>query len=158
MKKRQTGSPLFPVKGLKEPTRIPGPSEDSIQKNVIVWWRTQYPRFVYLLFHIPNGGKRDKITASIFKGLGVVPGVADLFLAIPNPDHHGFFIELKRKGNVQSEYQINFMKWVRSMGYKYEVIDTVEDAIQAVQTYLKPTHYFKPGWADGKVIHTDVNK
>lgn len=129
----------------KKRVRI-GMSEDQLQKNCVKWFRMQYQRFVFLLFHIPNGGKRDKIEAAIFKGMGVVAGVADLFLSIPNDTYHGCYFELKVGNNEQTQNQIMFMKWVTSMKYQYIVIRTIDEFIEAVDTYMSATPWYKPTW------------
>ena len=55
-------------------------AEDAIQRNVVRWLSTLdvQRRLAAVWFHVPNGGGRSPIEASIFKGLGVKAGVADL--------------------------------------------------------------------------------
>ena len=57
-------------------------SESQLQSECVRWFRYQYPEFKNVLFAIPNGGKRNISTAKRLKSEGVVPGVADLFLAV----------------------------------------------------------------------------
>ena len=47
------------------------------------------------MFHIPNGGSRNKLEASNLKKQGVKAGVPDLFLPVGRGSYHGLFIELK---------------------------------------------------------------
>lgn len=54
-----------------------------------------------LLFAIPNGGKRDKITASNLKREGVKAGIPDVMLPVARAGWHGLFIELKRPKNKE---------------------------------------------------------
>lgn len=90
-----------------------------------------------LLFHIPNGGLRNKIVASKLKREGVIAGVADLFLCIPTRKSHGLFIEMKRvKGGRQSESQKNFETSVVSMGYAYTLCHGFIDAKENIVKYL----------------------
>ena len=58
-----------------------------------------YPEVV-LLFHIPNGGRRDTAEAANLKKQGVKPGVPDLFLPVARGGYHGLFIEMKRRDGV----------------------------------------------------------
>ena len=59
-----------------------------------------------MLFHIPNGGNRNIITAKKLKAEGVKKGVPDLCLPIPRGEHHGLFVELKKqKGGTTSPEQ-----------------------------------------------------
>jgi hypothetical protein len=53
-------------------------SEDRIQQECYRWFHNTYPELRGLLFHVPNGGKRDGREAKKLKTMGVVPGVADL--------------------------------------------------------------------------------
>ena len=46
-------------------------------------------------FHVPNGGWRSPIEASVFKGLGVKPGVPDLVL-IGNGKPYGLELKTER--------------------------------------------------------------
>jgi hypothetical protein len=54
----------------------------------------------WMWLHVPNGGKRDIITASLFKKMGVKPGVFDFVLVAPSATAH--FLELKREGESLS--------------------------------------------------------
>ena len=56
-----------------------------------------------LLFAIPNGGKRDKVTAIQLQAEGVRPGVPDGVACRP-PGWHGLFIELKGIKNKTTGY------------------------------------------------------
>ena len=76
-----------------KPRKKPGHPESELQRACVRWFRMQYPQ--HLLFHIPNGGKRNAREAAIFKAEGVVAGIPDLFLAEARHGHHGLFIEMK---------------------------------------------------------------
>ena len=53
-------------------------SEHAEQAGFVTWFRTKYPGT--LIFAIPNGGKRDIVTAKKLQMEGVTPGVPDLFI------------------------------------------------------------------------------
>lgn len=135
--------------------------ENRVQKNCIRWFDIQYPKLTRLLFHIPNGGSRNKITNSQgkkfsleaieFKRMGVRRGTADLFLSIPNEKYFGFYIEMKREGEQQSYDQREFEKEVTSLGYRYEVLDDIDKFCIAVQNYLSTTPFHKPTWRQPKL-------
>ena len=73
------------------------PPESEEQKALFDWWqRTPYARH-FVMYHIPNGGRRDKITGARLKAEGVVAGVPDVFLASPRQGFHGLYIEMKRQ-------------------------------------------------------------
>lgn len=76
----------------------------------------------YFVFAVPNGGSRNVLEAKNLKMQGVMAGVSDLILLMPNKP---VFIELKApngKGR-QSPMQREFEDIVRSMGYDYYIWD-----------------------------------
>lgn len=111
--------------------------EHILQSNCVRYFWLQYPAYRYLLFAIPNGGFRNKATASRLRHEGVVAGVADLFLSLPNRDFHGLYIEMKTAKGRQQESQKLFQKAVEKHGYKYIICRSVEDFINSVSNYLQ---------------------
>lgn len=81
-------------------------TEARIQSECYTWFWNNFPQYRRLLFHIPNGGKRTKIEASRLKAMGVLPGVPDLFLALPSGGYHGMFIEVKKPGEIPNEEKV----------------------------------------------------
>ena len=110
--------------------------ESRMQVQCVKWFRLQYRQMGDLLIHVPNGGSRDLRTAQRLKAEGVVPGVSDLVLFIPNLTHHGLFIELKIKPNKQSEHQKKWQLMVEAMNYKYVLVYSFEDFILQIQDYF----------------------
>jgi len=57
-------------------------------------------------FHVPNGGHRGKVEASILKSMGVRAGVSDFIFV-----HAGriFALELKAEGGRATEAQMQFL-------------------------------------------------
>ena len=116
--------------------------ESKIQQSFIRWFSLQYSKLDKLLFAIPNGGKRSKITASIMKSEGQKRGVADLFLSIPrnapldNWKKHGLYIETKTDIGKQSKEQKEFQKAVESQGYQYTICRSIEEFIKTINDYL----------------------
>lgn len=94
-----------------------------------------------MIFAIPNGGARDKVTAGKLKAEGVRAGVPDLFLACaggPNGQQHGLFIELKIKPNRPRTNQMDWMQRLRKRGYACEVCyDSVQAVMDAIAEYLE---------------------
>ncbi len=79
--------------------------EDQHQHALFTWARTHRIRGpgiidpAYLadyLIAIPNGGYRKGLEAARLIGLGVKPGVSDVFLALPTHGYHGLWIEMKK--------------------------------------------------------------
>lgn len=114
--------------------------EHAEQVNLIKWWALQCKRFSipeYLLFAIPNGGKRDVVSAKLLKDEGVRAGVPDLFLAVPKGQYHGLFIEMKKqRGGVVSESQKACMDMLSTNGYCVTVCHGFIEAKQKIESYL----------------------
>ena len=52
-------------------------SEDKLAVECYTWFHNYRPKLRGLVFHIPNGGSRNKIEAAKLKMMGVTPGVPD---------------------------------------------------------------------------------
>lgn len=73
------------------------------------------------VFHIPNGGKRGKIEAAIFKGMGVVAGVPDL--CVVRPFGSVSWIEMKAGPSEKpSPSQIAVHGRLKQLGHQVEVV------------------------------------
>lgn len=94
----------------------------------------KYSQFA-LVFAIPNGGIRNKITAKNLKLAGVKSGVPDIFIPLPNKLYHGLFIEMKKKGNYLTEKQKFFMEELQKLNYNCVVCYSCNDAIEALSEY-----------------------
>ncbi len=119
--------------------------ESNLQKACVAWFRMAYPKYRLLLFAIPNGGTRSKIEAANLKAEGVVPGVADMFLAVyvdhENVGHkyqgiHGLFIEFKFGKNKQTGMQKKFESEVKNQWYWYSLIYDFDSFQKLIQEYL----------------------
>ena len=110
--------------------------EHQTQCACVRWFRYQYPNLAMLLYAIPNGGARDRVTGAKLKAEGVVAGVADLFLSIPNLQYHGLYIEMKTAKGVQSQSQKIFQQRVEAMGYRYAVVRSFDQFLAEIREYL----------------------
>ena len=97
-------------------------TESQSQIAMVKWFRLQYPKLSPLLFHVPNGRYRSKTTARMLKAEGVVAGVSDLILLIPNSDYHGLLIEVKSETGRQTPLQKMWGSLASSRGYRYEEV------------------------------------
>ena len=111
--------------------------ESRIQISCVQWFRLQYPSYSKLLFHVPNGGQRNKITAAILKREGVVAGVADLILLVPNESHHGLCVEMKTPKGRQTDNQKEWEALVLDQGYVYRIARNLHDFMDIVHEYLR---------------------
>ena len=113
--------------------------EHRIQAACVRWFRLKYPHLAARLFAVPNGGRRDGITGARLKEEGVLAGVADLILLVPNADYHALLIEMKTPKGRQSDSQ---RAWQRAVAgnddYLYVVCRSLEEFIREVEEYI---HY-----------------
>lgn len=117
--------------------RKPSDNEHRLQAACVRWYRLQYPKMKHNLFAVPNGGKRDAVTASKLKEEGQLAGVADLILLKSNRFYGALLIEMKTKTGRQSELQKEWQQKIINDGYKYVVVRSIEDFKRVVDQYLK---------------------
>ena len=105
-------------------------SESMEQILFVNWMRKTHKE--HRIFHIPNGGQRNKSEAGRLKNEGVSSGVPDLF--IPSLR---MFIEMKdvEKGVVSKE-QEEWLKYLASVGYSIAVCHGCEEAKDAVKAVI----------------------
>lgn len=89
------------------------------------------------VFHIPNGGSRNKIEAARLKMQGVRPGVPDLFVPVARGKYHGLFIEMKRKkGYHVAPAQQAWIERLNANGYMAYVCPGADSAIELIRQYM----------------------
>lgn len=113
-------------------------SEDTEQINVVSWanWNVnRYPELRWL-FHVPNGGSRNKQEAVKFKQMGVKAGVSDLCLPYPKGIYCGLFIEMKYGNNRQQDTQKEFLADMAAAGHFVATCYSAEEAIKVIEEYL----------------------
>lgn len=115
--------------------------EDTEQMGVIDWAEWNAGRFpeLKLLFHIPNGGKRDVKEAARFKAMGVKAGVPDLCLPVPMNGFAGLYIEMKYGKNKPTDKQKEWIKELKEQGYKVTVCYSGVEATRELENYLQGT-------------------
>ena len=115
--------------------------EDTEQIGVIEWANWNIGRFpeLKLLFHVPNGGKRNAAEAARFKAMGVKSGVPDLCLPVPMNGFAGLYIEMKYGRNKTTDAQDEWIEALRRQGYKVIVCYGGEAATKELESYLQGT-------------------
>lgn len=81
--------------------------ESGHQEALFSWaaYRTEIMPELQYMYHVPNGGKRDKATAAVLKRQGVKAGVPDIMLPAARAGYHGLYIELKAGENTTTKKQ-----------------------------------------------------
>lgn len=110
------------------------PSESAIQKAVFKWVRMRKD-LEDLVFKIPNEGKRTASYGRRMREEGMLAGVFDIFVSIPNHGFHGMWLELKSKQGKLSLMQHRFKRKQESMGYFCVVCYDVDEAIENLVWY-----------------------
>lgn len=103
----------------------------------------------FYVFAVPNGGSRNALEAVNLKRQGVLAGVADLVILLP--DGKAVFAELKAPDGTgrQSPAQREFEENVRGLGFEYLLWKgwpQVEDFINGLKKEVDD--YFKTGGTD----------
>jgi len=106
--------------------------ESSLQTSCVKWFRYQYPHLV--IYAVPNGGSRNVREAQRLKSEGVLAGVADLTILLPQGK--SLYIEMKVKGNRQTPNQKKFQQKAEALGHKYYVCYSFEDFEKVVKQEL----------------------
>jgi hypothetical protein len=95
--------------------------ENKIQNEIVLWWNENKPTQRKMLFAV-NNNSHNAIKGAMMKSLGVVNGVSDLILVLPNKV---LFIEIKTATGKQSPHQIEFQKQIESNGFEYHIIKSL---------------------------------
>ena len=89
------------------------------------------PGTVY--FHVPNGEHRNKRVASKLKAMGVIPGVADLIIAVPERPVGA--LELKSGRNTQTKAQGAFQQVWQAAGGRYVVARGIDETLAVLMDW-----------------------
>ena len=115
-------------------------SEATEQETVIQWcgWQQASHPELKLIYHIPNGGSRNKAEAGRLRAEGVKAGVPDLCLPVPRGGYHGLYIELKRqRGGRASDNQVEWLDALSKQGYQVALCRGWETAAEMILKYLQ---------------------
>ncbi len=111
--------------------------EDDIQRAQVKYLESRRDKVRDVMFcAVPNGGKRGKVEAARFVGLGVVPGAPDLILWKKN---RCIGVENKVKGNYPTDAQKAFGEAMQALGHEYHVITATDptDAVNQLHDLLE---------------------
>ena len=119
--------------------KLPQRKESLEQIYLFQWAAYNAERFpeLALMFHVPNGGKRNAREAASLKRQGVKSGVPDLVLPIPRGIYHGAYIEMKINNNKTTENQKIWIKQLKEQGYFVAVCYGWQEASEVIEDYMK---------------------
>ena len=93
----------------------------------------------FMFFSVPNENlmsNADRKAAAIrmnkLKGMGLVPGAADLVIVHRGVAH---FCEVKTPTGKQSVNQSNFMRWANACGSPYIIVRSTSDVVRALKAW-----------------------
>jgi hypothetical protein len=122
-------------------------TEHAEQRAFFGWLNVMQHKGVHpmarIAFAVPNGGKRDPITAARLKAEGVKAGVPDICYPLPvtwrlGPGKwHGLFIEMKKDGGSRSEVQDQWAIDLRACGFCVATCWGWRAAVQCFEDYAK---------------------
>jgi len=98
-------------------------TEEALQAACYMWAHNSIPEIRGLLCYNLNNSKNAR-QAAINKGLGLQPGRADMVLYWKGK---AVMIEMKLPGKGQQPVQRNWEALVRSHGFEYYIIKSLED-------------------------------
>lgn len=114
-------------------------SEEIEQANLFRWaeWaESTYPE-LKLMYHVPNEGKRSKITGARLKRVGLKAGVPDVVLPVAHGGYIGLYIEMKYGKNKPTENQKVWLDALKREGHLTAVCYDWEQAKDIIEKYLK---------------------
>lgn len=111
--------------------------ESNLQMSCVRWFRLQYPEMAGLLFAVPNGSKRGKVTAAILKAEGALAGVSDLLFLMPAGTCPYLCIEMKTPTGRQSPAQKEFQHNVEAVGARYALVRSFDEFVSLIRNYVK---------------------
>ena len=109
-------------------------SEKLIHKAIMQWVRLN-PDISPYVMHIPNEGPRTSRYGAELKAMGLMPGAADLFIALPRSGYHGAWIELKTTIGKLTPAQSDFLERMKTENYYTAVVRDIDFGIALIKTY-----------------------
>lgn len=124
----------------KPPRKRIGP-EASLQVTVVEHLRL-YGVHDLIFNHACNEGVRTPAQGLFLKRMGMLPGIADLYIGVPGAPPS--WLELKALNGKQSDEQIAFEELCLRNGSRYAVADNIKDALRILHGWgaLRPDHSY----------------
>lgn len=92
-----------------------------------------------LMYAVPNGGKRDPVTAAKLKQEGVKPGVPDVCLPVPRGGWAALYLEMKAPNGRLSPDQQHWLLELAAAGNRATPCYGWQQARELIREYLLET-------------------
>ena len=128
-----------PRKATGQPKKKRVDRESPEQRIAFEYMRVVHPSAFRVAFHVPNGGKRDEITAAKLKREGVRPGVPDIHVALARGGYFGLWIEMKAKPPHNAAVSPNQKEWIEKLtfeGYRVVMCKGYGEFKKAIDEYM----------------------
>lgn len=125
-----------PARRPRRRNREPEHDEQVALIEMVELYRSSVPE-LWMLFAVPNGGKRGRGTGGKLKAEGAQRGVQDLLLPVRRGGLPGLAIEMKADGGRLSQDQIEWRDLMRWQGWRVEVCYTWQEAWAVICEYLE---------------------
>lgn len=112
------------------------PTESLEQRAFIHYCRTSLDWRLKWTHSSVNQGRRKPTNYGRLIAEGMVKGIPDVFIPTPWNGKHGLYLEFKGKKGKQTPEQIEYQRMCEQVGYGYEVVRTVDQAIDATLAYF----------------------
>ena len=108
--------------------------ELQIHRSIAQYLWTAHPKLLW--FHVPNGGSRNVVEASILKSMGTLAGVPDIVVVLPG----GYvgFMEIKPERAYLSDAQKAFAERASAAGAAWRVVRSIDDVKDTLKVWLHP--------------------
>ena len=113
-----------------------GCRSEAEEQATLFRWAAYVPELKYM-FAVPNGGSRHPAEAANLKRQGVKAGVPDVCVPLPKGKYHGMYIEMKVGKNKATDKQLDWLRYLESVGYATAVCYGFKEAKAAIISYLK---------------------
>lgn len=88
------------------------------------------------IYHVPNGGYRNKREAARLKAEGVRAGVPDLCIPVARGGYHSLYIEMKAAGGRPTDAQVRWIRRLQDEGMCAYVCVGAGNAIELIRRYM----------------------
>lgn len=114
----------------------PGHQESDICRYLWTYFFYQYRPFKdsYLRFEVKQ---TSKIQQAILKAEGNKRGTSDVFIACPNHEFAGLWLEVKTKTGRATDNQVNFQKVMCDNGYDCAFGYGLDECKKIIDKYMK---------------------